>query len=65
MRIKHSSTKESKNGWNVGPGAKTTLFEQKALRFSAMVVGRSPGFSTVSEFERWHSWVDLPLYYKW
>ncbi|TKC12678.1 lipid A deacylase LpxR family protein [Pedobacter polaris] len=51
--------------WNIGVGGKIPFSTKKALRLSAMAVGRSPEFKTVSEFERWHSWVNLQAYYEW
>jgi len=51
--------------WNLGFGTKIPTCEKKAIRLSAMAVGRSPEFNTVSEFNRWHSWVSLQAYYEW
>ncbi|MGQ7853473.1 lipid A-modifier LpxR family protein [Pedobacter sp. WC2501] len=51
--------------WNLGFGTKIPMCEKKAIRLSAMAVGRSPEFNTVSEFTRWHTWVSLQAYYEW
>ena len=51
--------------WNLGLGTKIPMCEKRAIRLSAMVVGRSPEFNTVSEFNRWHSWVSFQAYYEW
>lgn len=51
--------------WNLGFGTKIPTCGKKAIRLSAMAVGRSPEFNTVSEFNRWHSWVSLQAYYEW
>ncbi|SDG04434.1 hypothetical protein SAMN05421827_10325 [Pedobacter terrae] len=51
--------------WNLGFGTKIPMCEKKAIRLSATAVGRSPEFNTVSEFNRWHSWVSFQLYYEW
>jgi len=51
--------------WNLGFGAKVPFCGKRALRLSAMAVGRSPEFNTVSEFNRWHTWVSLQTYYEW
>ncbi len=62
------SFKELRKGtldWNIGIGGKIPFSTKRALRLSAMAVGRSPEFKTVKEFERWHSWVNLQAYYEW
>ncbi|MGM9476488.1 lipid A-modifier LpxR family protein [Pedobacter sp. GSP4] len=51
--------------WNLGIGTKIPLCKNRAIRASVMAVGRSPEFNTVKEFERWHSWADIQLYYEW
>ncbi|MFD2285089.1 DUF2219 family protein [Pedobacter petrophilus] len=51
--------------WNLGFGTKIPTCGRQALRLSAMAVGRSPEFNTVSEFERWHTWVSFQAYYEW
>lgn len=51
--------------WNLGVGTKIPFCKNRAIRASVMAVGRSPEFSTVKAFERWHSWADLQLYYEW
>jgi len=51
--------------WNLGFGTKIPTCGKHAIRLSAMAVGRSPEFNTVSEFNRWHSWVSLQAYYEW
>ena len=51
--------------WNLGFGTKIPTCGQKAIRLSAMAVGRSPELNTVGEFTRWHTWVSLQAYYEW
>ncbi|MBE5317826.1 DUF2219 family protein [Pedobacter sp. MR2016-19] len=51
--------------WNLGFGTKISTCGKQAIRLSAMAVGRSPEFNTVSEFTRWHTWVSLQAYYEW
>ncbi|MDQ0636780.1 hypothetical protein QF042_000345 [Pedobacter sp. W3I1] len=51
--------------WNLGFGARIPVCRKKAIRVSAVAVGRSPEFNTVSEFNRWHTWASLQAYYEW
>ena len=51
--------------WNLGFGTKIPVCEKKAIKLSAMAVGRSPEFDTASEYNRWHSWISLQAYYEW
>jgi len=51
--------------WNLGFGTKIPTCGKQAIRLSAMAVGRSPEFNTVSEFTRWHTWVSLQAHYDW
>jgi Uncharacterized protein conserved in bacteria (DUF2219) len=63
--ISFRQLKKATLDWNLGLGAKIPVCKKKALRLSAMAVGRSPEFDTVREFNRWHSWVSFQAYYEW